>query len=80
MVNVFTKVAPSFCFIEMGIISKEPYLFMIARVKTPKVKLFFQMQTRLLFYRSLFMFPMYVFMQSSLILNTFLGNKVLSHM
>lgn len=60
--------------------------FMIARVKTPKVKLFFQMQTRLLLYRfillyiSLFMFPMYVFMQSSLILNTFLGNKVLFHM
>lgn len=79
MVNVFIKVAPSFCFIEMGIISKKPYLFMIARVKTPKVKLFFQMQTRLLFYRSLFMFPMYVFMQSSLILNTFLGNKVLFH-
>lgn len=80
MVNGFIKVAPSFCFIEMGIILKEPYLFMIARVKTPNVKLFFQMQTRLLFYRSLFMFPMYVFMQSSLILNTFLGNKVLSHM
>lgn len=53
---------------------------MIARVKTPKVKLFFQMQTRLLFYSSLFMFPLYVFMQSSLILNTFLGNKVLFHM
>lgn len=80
MVNVFIKVAPSFCFIEMGIISKEPYLFMIARVKTPKVKLVFQMQTRLLFYISLFMFPLYVFMQSSLILNTFLGNKVLFHM
>lgn len=79
MVNVFIKVAPSFCFIEMGIISKEPYLFMIARVKTPKVKLFFQMQTRLLFYISLFMFPLYVFMQSSLILNTFLGNKALFH-
>lgn len=47
MVNVFIKVAPSFCFIEMGIISKEPYLFMIARVKTPKVKLFFQMQTEI---------------------------------
>lgn len=28
-------------------ISKEPYLFMIARVKTPKVKLFFQMQTEI---------------------------------
>lgn len=54
--------------------------FMIVRVKTPNVKLFFQMQTRLLFYRSLFMFPMYVFMQSSLILNTFSGNKVLFHM
>lgn len=79
MVNVFIKVAPSFCFIEMGIISKEPYLFMIARVKTPKVKLFFQMQTRLLFYISLFMFPLYVFMQSSLILNTLLGNKALFH-
>lgn len=79
MVNVFIKVAPSFCFIEMGIISKEPYLFMIARVKTPKVKLVFQMQTRLLFYISLFMFPLYVFMQSSLILNTFLGNMALFH-
>lgn len=54
--------------------------FMIARVKTPKVKLFFQMQTRLLFYSSLFMFPLYEFMQSSLILNTFLGNKALFHM
>lgn len=79
MVNVFIKIAPSFCFIEMGIISKEPYLFMIARVKTPKVKLFFQMQTRLLFYSSLFMFPLYEFMQSSLILNTFLGNMALFH-
>lgn len=49
MVNVFIKIATSLYFIEMGILLKEPYLIMIARVKTPKVKLCSQMQTRLLF-------------------------------
>lgn len=36
MVNVFIKIATSLYFIEMGILLKEPYLIMIARVKTPK--------------------------------------------
>lgn len=49
MVNVFIKIATSLYFIEMGILLKEPYLIMIVRVKTPKVKLCSQMQTRLLF-------------------------------
>lgn len=74
------KLLPVFVLSKWELYLKSLTFFMIARVKTPNVKLFFQMQTRLLFYRSLFMFPMYVFMQSSLILNTFLGNKVLFHM
>lgn len=41
MVNVFIKVVFSFCFIEMGIILKEFYFFMIVCVKILKVKLFF---------------------------------------